>query len=197
MGRTAQVLNVGRSTEEGIEIVHVQCDPGGGAIVTAELFTGPGDDSLPLPGDSVALQEGTGAGVEQAVGFVDSANHGTAEPGERRSYARDEDGVPVCEISLQKNGRILIKVLKTGGAPIDIESDGVINVKSPDVRLGSAPGGRKVACLGDLVVGSIRALSAAPGSPIVPVPPAVPTATGGVGFAGQIVSAVESVKAGA
>jgi hypothetical protein len=197
MGRTGIVTAVERHDEDGVQVVDVQCDPGGGATVTAELYQGPGDDALPLPGDSVALQEGTGQGIEQAVGFSDGKNAGTAEGGERRLYGRSDEGDPVCEIHLKKNGRILIKVLKTGGAPIDIESDGVINVKSPDVRLGSTPGGRKIACVGDLVVGSIHALSAAPGSPIVPVPPATPSPTGGIGFSGQIVSGVQSASAGA
>ncbi len=197
MGRTGTVVSIERETEGDLEVVNVQCDPGGGATVTAEHFGAPGDDGLPLPGDTASLQEGAGAGVEHAVGYVDPANAGKAEPGERRLYAREADGTPACEIWLKGDGSILIKVLKTGGAPIDIESDGVVNVKSPDVRLGSTPGGRQVACVGDVVVGSIHALCAAPGSPIVPVPPAVPTATAGVGFSGQIVSGVTSVKAGA
>lgn len=195
MPRTGEVLDVERVNEDGLEVINVKCDPGGGALVTAEHFGAPGDDALPLPGDTAALQDGAGTGVEQAVGYADTTNRGKSAEGERRLYGRDSAGAPVCEVWLKRDGSILIKVLKTGGAPVDIESDGPVSIKSPDVRLGTAPG-RQIACVGDLVVGSVRALSAAPGSPIVAVPPAIPTPTGGVPFSGQIVSGVISAKAG-
>lgn len=195
MGRIATVVSIERAQDEGAQVVDVQCDPGGGAAVTAEHFAPPGDDSLPLPGDSAALEDSSGSGREQISGYLDPKNEGQAAAGEKRLYSRATDGSPVAEVWLKNDGSILVRVLKAGGAELRLESEGPIIVESPDVRLGPAPG-RKLAGVGDFVVGSLRALSGPPGAPIVPVPPAAPTPTGGVGFVGQIVSGFQSLKGG-
>jgi hypothetical protein len=97
-------------------------------------------------------------------------------------------------ISLVVEGSGAINIAAKGQAAINLTGEGVVTVNSPDVRLGDSPG-QPIARVGDLVVGSVRALCAAPGSPILPVPPAIPTATGGVTFTGKIVSGKVGVKA--
>jgi hypothetical protein len=190
MGRIAEVLSIER-TSDGTAI---KVDPGGGANVTAQHFADAGDDSQPLPGDFTALEDSSGAGAEQVSGYHDPKNAGQAGPGEKRIYSRNADGAPVAEVWLKANGEVVIKVLASS-APITIESTGPIVVKSPDVRLGDAPG-RPVARVGDLVAVTVpQLLSAAPGSPCVPVPPTAVTPTGGYVAAGQIISGRNSVKA--
>ncbi len=116
MGRVAVVLSFERGTDpDGKPKAEVKCDPGGEANLTADHFGAAGDDSPPLPGDFVALEDSTGSGGEQATGYQDPKNAGTAEPGEVRRYARDADGVPVCEFHLKANGDIDIRGIKTGG----------------------------------------------------------------------------------
>jgi hypothetical protein len=196
MGRIAIVESVERAEDEGAHVLEVQCNDAG-SLLTAEHYASSGEDAPPLPGDSVALEDSAGAGRQQVSGYIDTKNPSAAAPGERRTYARDANTKePVAEIWMKGDGSILITVLKSGGAPITVKSDGPVLVQSPDVRLGPGPGGRKVACVGDIVSGSIKALSTAPGSPIAPVPPATPTPTLGVPFVGQIISGVSGVEAG-
>jgi hypothetical protein len=165
-------------------------DPGGGALVTAQHYGAPGDDAAPLPGDFAALQPCAGTGRSQALGYCDPiAANRKAAGGERRIYGRNAQGQAVCEVWCKSDGSVVIDVID-GTAPIEIRSMGTIVVNSPDVRLGA--GGRQVATVGDLVVGTVHALGAAPGTPIVPGPP-VPG--GGVQFAARIVSGVSGVKA--
>ncbi len=169
-------------------------DTGGVNDRTVGHFEGAGDDSQPLPGDAAALQPGAGTGEKQALGFHDPVvGNKVAGSGEKAIYSRDPTtGVAVARVHCQDDGSILIESLN--GAPIDIKSTGRVTVNSPDVRLGS--GGRQVACVGDFVAGAVRAVSAAPGAPIVAVPPSVNTPTGGVPFVAQIISGVTGVEGG-
>src|SRR5690606_15620971 len=108
----------------GANVREVKADLGGGDVVTADLMLPPGDDAEPLPGDFVELVGGSGTGSAVAVGFFDPKNEGTAGSGERRIYARDADGAPVAAVWCKADGSIEIEVLKSGGAPVVIRTEG-------------------------------------------------------------------------
>jgi hypothetical protein len=141
MSRVAIVRSTSRVTEEGGgEGLDVVCDPGGDQNVTAPHFADAGDDSCPLPGDFVALEQSSGTGVEQAVGYADVDNAGKAAPGEKRIYARDARGAVKVELWLKGDGAIVVDngagklELAPGG---DVTINGVTIDKSGNV---SAPG---------------------------------------------------------
>jgi len=188
-----EIGTVKRFERDGAD-ANVIVDTGGVNDRTAGHFEGAGDDSQPLPGDAAALQPGAGTGEKQAVGYHDpDEGNKVAAAGEHGIYSRNPTtGVAVARVIPRNDGSIEIESLN--GAPIEIKSTGRVTVNSPDVRLGS--GGRPVACVGDFIAGSVRAVSAAPGSPIVAVPPSVNTPTGGVPFVGQIISGVTGVEGG-
>lgn len=104
MGRTAEVRRVERATDAGGFGVDLVCDPGGGRSVTVPFYTTPGVDALPLPGDTVALEDTSGMGCEMGVGTGDTRNAGTAATGEVRLYARDAAGNVKAELWLKGDG---------------------------------------------------------------------------------------------
>lgn len=108
MGRIAKLLSFARSEVNGAKVSDVKVDPGGGANVTAQHFASPGDDSHPLPGDYVALTGVTGTGRANALGYLDPTNERKALPGDKRIYARDEDGATVVEVWLQNDGTAIV-----------------------------------------------------------------------------------------
>lgn len=189
MGRIGEVLAFARIVSGDVRIDEVQVDPGGGANVTAQHVADAGDDSQPLPGDFAALAESNGTGREYVAGYHDPKTPRKAGPGAKRIFSRSAPGVVAAEVWLKEDGTVSIQVFN--GAPISIKSDGPITVDSTDVRLGRGAG-RKVACVGDIVLGSVSGICAAPGSPLAPDPlGAVP-----VPFAAQIVgSGSNNVKA--
>lgn len=108
MSRIAEVQSTRRTNDETGHGVDVKVDPGGGALSTVPHFADPGDDSLPLPGDFAALEDSAGSGAEQVTGYADVANVGKAVPGEKRTYGRDSNKTPVCEVWLKGDGTIVI-----------------------------------------------------------------------------------------
>lgn len=126
MGRVAIVLSFERGEDQdGAPKSEIKCDPGGGANITAAHFAPPGCDAPPLPADMVALEQSTGAGLEQASGYQDPMNAGKALPGEHRLYARDDDGNVVCEFHLKGTGSLR---LENGKGFIDLAADGVVDI---------------------------------------------------------------------
>jgi hypothetical protein len=109
MGRIAEVIGSKRASDDAGEGLDVQVDPGGSAPKTVEHFAPVGDDSCPLRGDFVALEDSDGSGAEFAAGYADTKNKGQAQPGEKRMYARDPQGTLVCEIWLKGDKTIVIK----------------------------------------------------------------------------------------
>lgn len=192
-GTLATVIASERKVEEdGSHLVDVQIDAGGGDPDIAELYQPPGDDSLPLPGDGALLQDAPGTGAKAAVGFHDPVNEGKADEGEKRLYSRTKAGKLAADIWLKNDGSIHIEVFEELTAPIYLKSKGPVIIDSPDVRLGDETASRAVACVGDLVAGSIKALGNL-GAPILPVG-AAPTPTGGVPFTAQIISGSPKAK---
>ena len=114
MGFIGEVLNFFRLDRFGVPSADVTVDPGGGGDgiespnQTAEHFSPAGDDSRPLPGDYAVVVEVPGEGEGAVVGYLDPANAGVAEGGEKRIYARDANGNLAAEVHLQADGTILI-----------------------------------------------------------------------------------------
>lgn len=107
MSRVAVLLSFERVNDGG-HGADVKVDPNGGSPVTAPHFACPGDDSFPLAGDYVALEDSSGSGAEQATGYADVRNAGKARAGEKRIYARDASGATVVEVWLKNDGSIVI-----------------------------------------------------------------------------------------
>ncbi len=122
LGNVVQVERFAADADRAAPIVEVQVAIGDETI-TAHLLLGPGCDALPLPGDEVLLSEGEGEGETYAMAFADPKNEGTAEEGENRTFARDEDGNIACEIWLKKTGGVSIKSIRADGT---VEINGVI-----------------------------------------------------------------------
>ena len=192
-GTLATVVASERKVDNGVHMVDVEVDAGAGDTTTAELYQPPGVDSLPMAGDSALLQEAPGSGVKAAVGFDDPINAGKALVGEHRIYSRKADGTLAAEIWL-KAGALHLEIAEGVTFPIFIKTGGPVIIDSPDVRLGDETASRQIACVGDLVAGSIHALSTAPGNPILPAAGA-PTPTAGVPFTAQIISGSARAKA--
>lgn len=192
-GTLATVISCERKVEEdGSHLVDVHVDSGAGVPEEVELYQPPGEDSLPLPGDSALLQEAPGTGIKAVVGFDDPVNAGKAAEGEKRVYSRTVEGKLAADIWLKNDGSVHIEVHELT-APIYIKSKGPVIIDSPDVRLGSETASRQVACVGDMIAGSFKAIGNL-GGPILPAPPAVPTSTGGVPFTAQIISGSPNTK---
>lgn len=181
MGRVAEVLAATRRVIRGIPVLSIGLARGGGANTTADHYGPSGDDSPPLPGDFAHSSAGPGSGQEQITGYHDPKNAGQAIPGEKRLYARNEDGEIVGTIWMKRDGTIRI------------ETDAPVIVDSPDVRLGD--GSAPVATAGDLVAVTVPLLvCAAPGAPAVA---ANPLQQGPAGYiaTGQIMRRQSKVKA--
>ena len=108
MGRIATILSFVRAVANGAKVSDVKVDPGGGAIITAQHFSAPGDDSHPLTTDYVATLDVERTGSEAAVGYVDPLNTPKALEGDKRIYARDpSDGSVIVEVWLKNDGTAL------------------------------------------------------------------------------------------
>lgn len=110
MSRIENVLDSTRmdDKDEGAQCVEVKAD----AIDTVQLpqFSAPGDDSRPLPGDKALIDED----AEAIVGYADIKSAGAALPGEKRIYARSEDGTVVGHVYLRRDGTIELELDANG-----------------------------------------------------------------------------------
>lgn len=124
MGLVGRILSFARAQRNGAQISDVKTDPGGGPNVTAEHFPPSGDDSHPLTTDYVFATESPQRGRFAAVGYVDPLNVPKAQPGEKRSYARNpEDGAPVVEHWLKADGTA---VTENDAGSVTLRPDGSI-----------------------------------------------------------------------
>jgi len=108
MGFIAFLLSFTRSTSNDTPVSDVKVDRGGGSNITAEHFSSAGDDSHPLPKDSVVVVQIDGTGNGVVVGYLDPKNSQKAEKGEKRLYSRDENGDEKAEVWLKKNGEVVL-----------------------------------------------------------------------------------------
>lgn len=133
--RTGIVQSVERvTTDDGLPLVEITVDAGGGELLTLEHFADGGEDSLPLPGDVVAISDSTGAGALRASGYVDTKNAGEALGGEKRIYGRVPDGSSIAGfVRIHGDGVIEIKGLAAGESykigKVLIDKDG--NITTP------------------------------------------------------------------
>jgi len=187
MSRVAYLLSFDRVIEDGAHGADVKCDPDGGNIITAPHFADPGDDSAPLPGDYVALDDSSGSGGEHATGYADVRNAGKAGPGEKRLYARKADGAPVVEIWLHSDGSV---VIENASAMFEMNADGSFKISGRDVVIN----GVKFTAAGSIEApGDVTAMTAGPvsvtlashvhataalGTPSSAIPPPVPKPPG-------------------
>lgn len=126
MGRLARLLGIERKTRNETTVDDCTVDPGGGAQVTAELVTPPGEDCQALPGDTALIVEIDGAGRFVVGGFNDPKNPQEAGPGERQIYSRDENGDKIAYIFLKSDGTIQVN---NGSGAFEMQAGGnvVIN----------------------------------------------------------------------
>lgn len=191
-GTLATVISSERKEDGDEHMVDVFVDAGAGDNDFVGLYQAPGDDALPLPGDAALLQPAPGTGGNGVIGFNDPANEGKAAPGEKRIYSRTQAGAVAADIWLKNDGSVHIEVHDLT-ARVFIKTPGPVIIDSPDIRLGDEGASRAIACVGDMVAGSIKALCTAPGNPLAPAAGA-PTATGGVPFVAQIISGSPRAK---
>ena len=96
--RLADVISSERVTEEGAPYLRVKLDPID--TITVPSFDAAGEDSPPLPGDKAVCDD------DHCVGFADVKNAGAALPGEKRMYARDENGTVVGVLYMKRDGTL-------------------------------------------------------------------------------------------
>lgn len=106
MGFIVKVLSFTRSLRNGANVSDTKADKGGGENITADHFSPIGDDSNPLPGDDAAIVHTEGEGRGAVVAYLDPKVEQKAEAGEKRIYARDENGDQIAEIWLKNTGEI-------------------------------------------------------------------------------------------
>jgi len=106
MGLIGTVLEFVRTLVQGRHVAETKFDPGGEPNLTAEHFAPPGDDAHPLRDDKLFAAQAPGSGAYAVVGYIDTRNAGTAGPGEKRLYARDDDGNVVGVLYLTSGGPI-------------------------------------------------------------------------------------------
>ena len=134
MGRIAKLLSWALNTNSDVQPPEAKGDSGGGVVFNADHFQDSGFDSQPLPDDYFATTPGVGSGDEIVSGYHDtnSANR-KAGPGEARTYARDADGVAVCEVWCKADGTIEISSIADGSTlnlnGVIIDTDG--NLTAP------------------------------------------------------------------
>ena len=134
-----KLLSFVRRTKNDAKISDVKLDPGGGPNVTAEHFSSPGDDSQPLPGDYVITTPVKRSGGWAVAGYLDPANEQKAQAGDKRIYARDENGATVAEVWLKNDSSM---VVENANASVSIAANGNIIINtSGTVDIGGTGGG--------------------------------------------------------
>jgi len=108
VGFIARVLSFTKTKNGDTPVYDVKVDPGGGSNMTPEHYSSPGDDSQPLPKDTAAVLPIEGTGTGAAVGYIDPKNLQKAKAGEKRIYARDEDGNELGSLWLKDNGECVL-----------------------------------------------------------------------------------------
>ena len=130
MGRIAKILSFVRTLANGAKVSDVKVDPGGGANVTAQHFSSPGDDAHPLATDYAVTMEVQRTGGVAAVGYVDPINEPKALRGDKRTYARDAaSGEAVVEVWLQNDGT---GTLSNSNGSAVLLPDGGVELTTPE-----------------------------------------------------------------
>ena len=155
MGRLAQVISITRTSTRGDKVTDVKSQLGGGDVVTSQHFSGPGDDSMPLPGHSEAVIPLTRQRGVATVGYVDPKSAQTAGPGEKRTYSRNASGAQVAQTWLKSDGTI---VINNGAGMITMAPSGVINLNGVEIDpSGNITGPGDADIVGALTAASVTA----------------------------------------
>jgi len=168
MGFIANLLSFARKGK----ISESKVDPGGGYNQTARHFSVPGDDSVPLPNDIVALIETPRNGIIEAVGYIDPNNQQKTQAGGKRIYARDpETGQQIAEVWIMNDGTISGSNAN-GSFTLDLTGDFVVNgvVIDTDGNITAIDADDSLTIDGGELNGHTH-ISASPGSPSGPFPP--------------------------
>lgn len=127
-----RVLGFRRTTRRGYPISDVAGDTGGGNRVTAEHYQPAGDDAYPLPDDHAATIPAPGSGRLTVVAYADPNNEQLAKKGEKRIYARDENGNTVAWAWLKNTGEAEVS---NGTATLTLAPDGTITLGNDGASL--------------------------------------------------------------
>lgn len=131
LSRVVQFL---RSVRDSLQVPEVQVAPTSESIpVTAEHYAPPGVDAVPMEGDTAVTAPGTGSGRWVVMGYMDTANAGTAGPGEFRIYSRNGDGEIVASIWLKSSGDVVVN----GALTVDGDGNMVIGSDADSLALSS------------------------------------------------------------
>lgn len=133
MGSIARMLSFVRAVRNGAKLSDVKFDPDGGSLITGEHFADPGDDSHPLPDDTVVATSVQRTGGEVPVGYADTVNGKVSGPGEKRIYGRDPaTGSSVNQVWLKADGSVIIS--NANGA-IELKADGSVDINGAIVSV--------------------------------------------------------------
>ena len=125
-------------------------DSGGGIIHTTEYFQPAGDDAQPMSSDMGVEVPTRGAEQYVSMGFVDPRNAGITEAGEKRIYARDQDGNVVVDIYLQRDGSLRA-----------MNENGIMHMRANgSFRMSNSNGQAELQQGGDFVVNGARITAA-------------------------------------
>lgn len=106
----ARITDFFRKTEEdNSEVPECIGDLGDSTFHEMPVCSDAGNDSAPLPDDIAVAVYTPVSGSHAVVAFVDLRNRGTAEPGEKRLYSRNQGGDVVAEVHLKNDGSIEVK----------------------------------------------------------------------------------------
>ncbi len=163
MGRIATILSFIRTVTGTAKVSDVKIDPGGGANVTAQHFSAPGDDSFPLTTDNVVTVDVERTGSEAAVGYVDPLNAPKAQEGDKRIYARDAStGAVIAEVWIQNDGTITASndngsaVLRPDGGAITTTPNSTFDAKADgSIKGDNSSGSFELQAGGDFVVNGV------------------------------------------
>lgn len=163
MGRITRLLSFVRTVANGAQVSDVKVDPGGGANITAQHFSAPGDDAHPLATDYAATIDVQRTGSEAAVGYVDPLNEPKAQAGDKRIYARDAStGAVIVEVWLQNNGTGTLSndngsvVLLPDGGSVVTTPSGTFEVKADGSIMGvNGSGSFELQAGGDFLVNGV------------------------------------------
>jgi len=122
----------------GAKAATSKIQPGGGFNVTLLHFGPAGDDSQPLADDACLGVETERSGSYAAAGYLDANNKPKAAAGEKRIYARKDDGSVIAEIWLKNTGDITII---NDEATVTVSAAGGFKVENDDGSFELEPGG--------------------------------------------------------
>ncbi len=130
MGRLAEVLECYVEEIDGMKISRVKCDAGGGRPITADHYSGVGEEENPLPGDFAFLAEDSGTGRWVALRFFDPKWVRRGAPGEHVRYSRSSDGTPKTVIHLKADGSCVVNEKVTISASGAVDAAGEVTAKA-------------------------------------------------------------------